>query len=70
MIGIWHGEIIGIECDGPSHFDSEGNRTERDLERHINSRGRWNLHEYQILIGKRFQQRNKENLDLFSHRTS
>jgi len=41
---------LGIECDGPSHFDKEGVRTERDLERHMRlSRAGWDLHRISYL---------------------
>ena len=40
-----NGITLGVECDGPSHFDKDGVRTERDLERHMRlTRAGWNLH--------------------------
>ena len=45
LVAQKNGITIGIECDGPSHFDKEGVRTERDLERHMRlTRAGWDLH--------------------------
>lgn len=70
LVASKHGEFIGIECDGPSHFDSEGNRTERDLERHMKlQRAGWNLHRISYIDWEKDSNNEiKKILDLFSHK--
>lgn len=44
LVPVHNGVCIGVECDGPKHFNPDGSYTERDVWRHtILRRAGWNM---------------------------